>query len=169
MLAAHEYDREKWKEETYEIFKCKTVEHAGLSFKTEVTADIKKLQTLMKRSTLFLLPLKSDSPLFGTEALAAIAAGVPALISKHSSLARTLHEITGNESVVCETKTQSSIDRWKDRILERLLRPDKSQRTADRLREQLFLDTSITQTHLDFINIIASKFFPCKLKNQLQK
>ena len=43
-------------------------------------------------------------------------------------------------------------------MLEKLLRPDESQRAANRLRKQLLLDTSIAETHLDFINIIASKF-----------
>ena len=160
MLAAHEDDREKWREETDEIFKSKTIDHVGISFKTEVPADISKLQSFMKRSTLFLLPLKSDSPLFGTEALTAIAAGIPVLVSKHSGLACFLNEITGSESVVYEMKTQSSIDRWKDKMLERILRPDESQREANTLREQLLLDTSIAQTHLDFINVVASRFFP---------
>ena len=165
MLAAHEDDREKRKVETDEIFKNKTAEHIGISFKTEVSADINKLQILMKISTLFLLPLKSDSPLFGTEALAAIAAGVPVLVSRYSGIACLLRGMSEDESVVYGTKRESRPDIWKDRILERLLRPEESQRAANRLREKLLLDTSIAKTHLDFINIIASKFF-CKSVSQ---
>ena len=158
MLAAHEDDRERWREEADDLFKNKIVEDVGISFRTEVPADINKLQTLMKRSTLFLLPLKSDSPLFGTEALAAIAAGVPVLVSRYSGIARLLRGMAEDEPVVYGTKLQSRTDIWKDRILERLLRPEESQRAASRLREQLLLDTSIAQTHLDFINVIAGKF-----------
>ena len=102
--------------------------------------------------------MKSDSPLFGTEALAAIAAGVPILISRYSGLAHLLQGIAEDEPVVYGTKLESATDIWRDRILERLLRPEESQKAADRLREQLLLDTSIAQTHLDFINFITSKF-----------
>ena len=128
---------------------------------TEVPANISKLQTRMKRSTLFLLPLKPDSPLFGTEALAAIAAGVPTLVSRYSGIARLLRGMAEDKSVVYGTKLQSKANIWKDRILERLLRPEESQNAANRLKEKLLLDTSIAQAHLDFINVIASKFSQC--------
>ena len=158
MLAAHENDRAKWKEESDKIFQRKNVTHVGLSSHAESPTDINKLQSHLKRSTLFLLPLRPDSPLFGTEALGAIAAGVPVLVSRYSGLARFLREIVGDESVVYETKSQSATDTWKDRILERLLRPEEPQKTANKLREQFLLDTNIAETHLEFINTIASKF-----------
>ena len=158
MLAAQEDDRDKWKAASNKIFKSKSGEHTGLSFKAEVPKDITSLQSYLKRSALFLLPLKPDSPLFGTEAFAAIAAGVPVLVSRYSGIAHLLHQIFGDESVVYETTAQGSIDLWKNRIIERLLRPEEVQKAANKLREQLLLDTSITQTHLDFISIIASKF-----------
>ena len=63
-----------------------------------------------------------------------------------------------DESVVYGTKLESHLETWKDRILQKLLRPDESQKAANRLREQLLLATSIAQTHLDFINVIASEF-----------
>ena len=164
MLAAHEDDREKWKVESNKEFKRQNIHNTGLHFKTEVPTDTTELQSYLRRSTLFLLPLKPDSPLFGTEALVAIAAGVPVLVSKYSGIARLLQGMVEDEPVVYETKSQSAINIWKDRILERLLRPDESQRVANRLREKLLLDTSIAQTHLDFINIIASKHSNCFLK-----
>ena len=158
MLAAHEDDKEKWKVESDKILQRKNVTHVGLSIHVESPTDINKLQSYLKRSILFLLPMKPDSPLFGTEALSAIAAGIPVLVSKYSGLARFLREIIGDESVVYETKSQSATDTWKDRILERLLRPEESQRTANKLREQLLLNTSMAETHLEFVNVVASKF-----------
>ena len=158
MLAAQEDDREKWKLASDKILKGENVERTGLSSYVETPKDITKLQSCLKRSTLFLLPLKSDSPLFGTEALSAIAAGVPVLIARYSGIATLLQQMAEDEPVVYETKSQSPVDLWKDRILERLLRPEESQRAAIRLKEQLLLDTSIAETHLNFINIIASKF-----------
>ena len=158
MLAAHDDDRGRWKGESEKEFKRQNVHHTGLSFKTEVPTDITKLQFHLKKSTLFLLPLKPDSPLFGTQTLTAIAAGVPVLVSKYSGIARLLNGMAEDESVVYENKSQSATDLWKERILERILRPEESQRTANRLREKLLLDTMIMETHLDFINITTSKF-----------
>ena len=157
MLAAHEDDVGRWKATNVKILQRKK-QHQGLSFKTEVPTDINKLQSYLKRSTLFLLPLKPDSPLFGTEALAAIAAGVPILVSKYCGLASLLQRMAEDEPVVYGTKLESHLETWKERILQKLLRPDESQKAANRLREQLVLDTSIAQTHLDFINVIASEF-----------
>ena len=157
MLAAYEDDIEEWKAISREIFRNENVEHTGLSFKTEVPKDITSLQSYLKRSTLFLLPLKPDSPLFGTEALSAIAAGIPILVSRYSGIARLLQKMAEDEPAVYGIKSQSAKDLWKERILQKLLRPGESQLSANRLREELLLDTSIAQTHLDFINIIASK------------
>ena len=157
MLAAHEDDREKWKVVSREIFESKHVEHTGLSFKAEVPKDITSLQSCLKRSNLFLLPLKPDSPLFGTEALAAIAAGVPILVSRYSGIARLLQKMAEDEPVVYGIKSQSATELWKERILQRLLRPGESQQSGNRLIGHLLLDTRIAQTHLDFINVIASK------------
>ena len=130
MLVAHEDDTGKWKSTSEKILEMKE-QHTGLSFKTEVPTDINKLQSYLKRSTLFLLPLKPDSPVFGTEALSAIAAGVPILVSRYSGIARLLQKMAEDEPVVYGTKLESPSHTWKDRILERLLRPDESQRTAD--------------------------------------
>ena len=159
MLAAQEDDRNKWKVESDEILRSKNAQAKGLTFKTETPADNAKLQSYLKRSSLFLLPLKPDSPLFGTEGLSAIAAGVPILVSRYSGIAQLLKGMAEHDPIVCETKSQSATDIWKYKILERLLRPGESQEAANRLREQLLLDSSIAETHLEFINIIASKFF----------
>ena len=117
------------------------------------------MKTWLRKSNLFILPLKPDSPLFGTEALPAVAAGVPILVSNHSGIASVLKTILQDKSVVKESSLEPDEETWKDRILQKLLRPEESQRTAARLREQLLLDSSIVQSHLDFIQIIAGKIF----------
>ena len=104
-----------------------------------------------------ILPLKQGSPIFGTEALSAIAAGVPVLVSSHSGLASLLEMICQDDSVVRESVLDSDVDVWKEAILQRLLRPDDSQLKATRLREQLLLDSSIAETNLDFIGTIVGK------------
>ena len=124
MLAAHEDDRGQWKSARNEIIESNSVQNASLSFHVEIPTDINKMKLYLKRSSLFLLPLKSDSPLFGTEALAAIAAGVPVLVSRYSGVARLLQKMTEDEPVVYGIKSQSATELWKDKILERLLRPE---------------------------------------------
>ena len=79
-------------------------------------------------------------------------------MSRYSGIARLLQKMAEDESVVYGIKSQSATELWRDKILERLLRPEESQRAANRLREQLLLDVSIVETHLKFINIISSKF-----------
>ena len=106
---------------------------------------------------MFLLPLKADSPLFGAEALAAIAAGVPVLLSKDSGLASLLNTMIEDEPIVGKNKLKVNAQTWKERIIQKLVKPEESQHTARKLREQFLLDTSIAQTHLDFINTIAGK------------
>ena len=69
MLAAHEDDKGSWKSARNEIFPSIDADGAGVSFQVEIPANINKLKLYMNRSALFLLPLKSDSPLFGSEAL----------------------------------------------------------------------------------------------------
>ena len=109
----------------------------------------------MKKSNLFLLPLKQNSPVFGTDALAAIAAGVPVLVSRYSGLAALLREIQQDEPVV--HKNESEIKVWKERIIQKLVNPKAAQQRAITLREKLLLDTSIAQTHLDFISITTGR------------
>ena len=118
---------------------------------------LEKLKTYMRKSNLLILPLKPDSPLFGTEALSAVAAGVPILVSSHSGMASILETIAQNESVVQESSLESDEETWKDKVIRTLVKPEDSQRIANTLREQLLLDTKITQTRLDFASIIGGK------------
>ena len=80
-------------------------------------------------------------------------------MSNHSGIASVLKTIIHDQSVVQESSLEPDEETWKDRILQKLLRPEESQRTAARLREQLLLDSSIAQSHLDFNQIIAGKIF----------
>ena len=130
-----------------------------LYFQVDSPENIEKMKEKMRKSNLMILPLKPGSPLFGTEALSAIAAGVPVLVSNHSGMATLLETIYQVESIIQESTLDSDAETWKEGILQKLLRPEDSQRKADRMREQLLLDTSIVQTHLDFIRALLGKIF----------
>ena len=151
VLTENEEDKEKWKKEFSELLEKEESKAQSLHFQTDVPETIEKLKTHMRKSNVFLLPLKKGSPLFGTETLSAVAAGVPVLVSKNSGMASLLEDA----SIVKEPNAKS----WREGILQKLLNPEDSQREAKRLREQLLKNTSIVQTHLDFARTIVGKIY----------
>ena len=158
LLVANEDDKAKWKEHFEEVLERQNLNDTDLSFQTETPLTMDKMKINLRKMNLFLLPLKSDSPLFGTEALAAIAAGVPVLLSKDSGLASLLNTMIEDEPIVGKNKLKANAQTWKERIIQKLVKPEESRIAAKRLREQLLLDTMIAQTHLDFINTITGKY-----------
>ena len=127
-------------------------EHEG-SFQCKFVPEIEDLKYHMRKSDLFLLPLKVSSPLFGTEALSAIATGVPALVPRHTTMDSLLMEMNAEKSVISEPH----IDAWAQRISQMIRNPDAAQHEASNLKDRLLLDTSISATHLDCINIISGR------------
>ena len=158
ILVANAAEKTEWKKHFDEVMLTENMTDTGLSFQAEAPLVMDKMKVYMRKSNLFLLPLKSDSPVFGTEALAAIAAGVPVLVSRDSGLASLLKTMAEDEPVVNKTKSELH---WKERIIHKLVKPEEAQIAAKRLREQLLLDTSISQTHLDFINVISGRYDRC--------
>ena len=158
LLAAEEEEKANWKENFEEVLQGPNLKDTGLSFQAEAPLTLDNMKIHLRKSNLFLLPLRQDTPLFGTEALSAIAAGVPVLISRDSGLASLLKTMVADESVVHRNKLQLDAQSWKERIIQKLVRPEETHIAAKTLREQLLLDTSIAQTHLDFINTIAGIF-----------
>ena len=160
ILTDKKEDKDEWKKEFSELIQRETFKGRSLHFQLDAAETLEKLKTYTRKSNLFILPLKPDSPLFGTEALSAVAAGVPILVSTHSGMGKLLKSIIQDESIVHESSLEpDDMEIWKDRILQKLLRPKESQKTANVLREQLLLDTSIAQTHLDFTRILTGKIF----------
>ena len=106
LLAAREEEKCEWKEAFDQILSGRNFNATGLSFQAESPLTSDTIEIQMRKSNLFLLPLKQNSPLFGTEALAAIAAGVPVLVSEYSGLASLLRTMVGDESVVYRNKTE---------------------------------------------------------------
>ena len=95
-----------------------------------------------------------------------MASGVPILVSYHSEMASILKMITQDDSIVRESSLKSGEELWKDKIIQKLLKPQDSQKTANMLKEELLLNTTIAQTHIDFISIIAGEtlYFTFKIQ-----
>ena len=153
LLAVKEEDRNEWKSWFREINLDQKIQMSGLSFECPPAENFDRIKRQLKRSNLFIQPLVSDSVLFGTDVLAAAAAGVPILVSQNSGVASAL----GRNMIVRQTGNMSPVDTWSDEILRKILKPKESQHMAMTFREQLLLDTSISKTHLDFVNAIAGK------------
>ena len=157
LLIDNKDDKDLWKKEFKDFIQKQ--EHGGrsLNFYPDAPETLEKLKTHLRKSNLFILPLKPHSPLFGTEALTAVAAGVPILVSSHSGIASFFKTITQDESVVNESSLESEEETWRDKIIQKLLRSEEAQGTAIRLRDQLLLDSSIAQSYIDFTKIVAGK------------
>ena len=153
LLAVEEEDRSDWKLWFSRINLDQNVQTSGLSFECPPAENFDSIKRQLKRSNLFIQPLVSESVLFGADALAAAAAGVPILVSQNSGIASAL----GHNMVVPQIGNILPVDQWSDEILRKILKPKESQHMAMTFREQLLLDTDISQTHLDFISTIASK------------
>ena len=158
VLTDLEEDKEKWKQEFSELIQKEDSQGCSLFVRSDAPENLEKLKTHMRRSNLFILPLKADSPLFGTEALSAVAAGVPILVSTHAGMASVLKTKYQDASILKKSDTET----WKDGILSKLLTPEVSQQMANRLREELLLDTHIAQIHLVFTaTVVGKKFKMC--------
>ena len=155
LLAVRKEDRSEWRS----WFNEQDIHTSGLSFECPPGENFDRLKRQLKRSNLFIQPLVSDSILFGVEALSAAAAEVPILISQNSGVASVLESSIQYEMIVRQTN-MPFVDAWKEAILQKILRPEESQRKASELRKQLLLDRSISKTHLDFTSTIVGKSQP---------
>ena len=155
ILTARKEDNEKWKTNIDQLLHGTVVKQKNIKFQCLAPEDIKQLETHMRKINLFIFPAKTDSPVFGTETLAAVAAGVPILVSKQSGIASVLSKMAKGESSLVESGSDSEI--WSKHIIGKIMNPEEAQRRASSLREQLLLDVIIASTHLDFINIVAGR------------
>ena len=157
MITDIKEDKVGWRKEYKELTKGQEALGRVLNFQADSSDNFEKLKAQLRKSNLMILPWRLGSPLFGSETLSAIAAGVPVLLSNHSGMASVLEMIFQDDSVVRESTLDSDTEMWKKAILQKLLRSVDTQLKATRLREQLLLDTSIAQTHLNFIGTIVGK------------
>ena len=130
--------------------------YSGLRFECIVPENIKKLKSELKRSSLILLPLKAEASEFGSEVLVAVAAGVPVLISRYSGFASLLQAMAADTDAVV---SKSDVESWKNSIVDSILQKKNTRGYTRWLQQHLPQETSITSTHLDFMNIISSTEF----------
>ena len=64
LLSAEEEEKPKWKKMFEDILRRKNLNDTGLTFKVEALLTIDKMKAHMRKTNLFLLPLKQNSPPF---------------------------------------------------------------------------------------------------------
>ena len=156
LIADKEDDKISWEENLKGIKQKAHLDGRVPTLRVQVPADNSKLIPHLKRATVLILPLKPESPLFGTEALVAMAAGVPILVSRNSGIASYLHSKSLSEPIVWDHKgTAKDVETWKERLIQKIVNPNEALGTTRELRKMLLLDTDIASTHLDFIQTVA--------------
>ena len=86
MLAARNEDVQPWEHKFHGVLEEKNLTLDSLKFQCSATENDLTLKSNLRKSNLFLFPSKFDSPIFGTECLMTIAAGVPVLVSVYSGI-----------------------------------------------------------------------------------
>ena len=157
LLTENREDKDQWKKEFEDILKSEEVRGQTLQIRVDSQEDVEKMKVHMRDSNLMILPLKPGTHVFDCVALSAIAAAVPLLVSTYPVIAPLSEGICQYEYTIHESKLDFDSERWTEIIIEKILRPEDSQLKATKMREQLLLDTSVTQTHLDFIKTIVGK------------
>ena len=160
VLASNQEERDAWETSFKEIKDRELTRDKRLSFEFHVIENTNKLKSLMKMTTVMLLPLKSNSPLFGMEALIAAYSGVPVLVSSNSGIASLMNSLGEGEAIVYNTTGNLRNDSkvWSERIIQKIRDPDQAQIMAQSLRGTLLLDTSIAASHIEFIKIVTGKY-----------
>ena len=158
VLTPNQNERDLWARSFNEIKENQPTKYQGLTFEFQSVNNTDELKTFMRQTSVLLLPLIPGSPLFGTEALSAAAAGTSILVSSNSGMASLLHHLDEVKSVI-HNKGALNADAqlWNVRITEKLTKPKDAQQEAENIRAKLIQDTTIASSHLDFIRIITGK------------
>ena len=131
-----------------------------VTFRCDAVQDTQDMIFQFGKTDLFLAPFQTPSPLFGAEALSALAAGVPILISRHCGLGSLLVEMDEKGSVVVETDRGT----WADRITQKIVDPEAARSEAKKLRERFLLDTRIATSQMEFAKVISGQYPRYRLK-----
>ena len=160
LLASREEEKTYWEKMFLDIKERCQMKVRAPAFKFHAPDDLKKLIPHLKRGTLFVLPLKSDSSWYGLEALVAMASGVPVLTSRNAGIATLLQTMGMSEPTVLDDKGRAQkVTTWKERMVYKITNPEETQKTAAELRKMLLLDTRIASTHLEAVKIVTGKSF----------
>ena len=115
------------------------------------------LKTCEEENALVLFPLKKNYSVFGLEALTAVSAGVPILVSDNSGVVALLDDMgdEGHSVVRHKNGFNSNVRAWTEKIWEKISDQSKARAQAAKLRENLLRSTKIETNHLEFVSRIT--------------
>ena len=164
LVATKEEEKPLWEKNFNDIKEKHKVQGRTPNFKFCAPQKLEKLRPLIKRAAVVVLPTKQDATPFGVETWNALAAGIPALVSRSSGLASFLDDKGVAEAVVWDGQGfTESTEEWKKRLVQKITNPNEAQQIAQELREILKLDTCTALSHRNFINYVTRKL---KLQNR---
>ena len=162
ILGVHPDERDSWKEVFERIKNEQPEKKKDIIFRFGVINKTKDLKDFMKQTSVLLLPLKADSPLFGVEALAAASAGTPFLVSSKAGITSLLEEIGETSRIILdEGDLQNDSLFWKGRILDTIENPEHVRLQSENIKLKLIQDATIASSHLAFIRAVAGEYHSC--------
>ena len=158
VITSTEDEKSSWEENLKTIQEKHKIDGSSPGFKFCCPKTPQKLQPLMKRATVVILPLKGDNPVFGTETLNALAAGIPILVSKNSGIASFLYDKGLQDgSVVWDGEgPKKNVEEWKKKLIRTITNQEEALRLAESVRKLLHLDVKTEGTHKAFVEYIVT-------------
>ena len=159
-------DKPLWENTVRDLKEKHNIVDNALDVQFHTIQTLQKFTSLIRSATVSLFPTQPRSPIFGTEVLGAMAAGVPVLVSRSSGVASFLHSVGESEPIVWDGQVFiEDVETWKQRLLEKLTNREQAQTVAAELRKILLLGAKIPATHLSFMKFITGKVYSFFSKN----
>ncbi len=158
-------DSKAWTEQFKVIHREVNEKFNRLDFKCEGN-DIK---SWLKSSSVSILPFQLKTTAFGIEALWAAYAGLPVLVSNSAGVSKYLQNLGHIESDPLVNYTgnfEEDTEEWSKRLKEKLCHPKEAQEIADKIRKKCLVNSTIEDSHLKFLHIIAGM---CDFSNILSR
>ena len=133
LLTENREDKDQWKKEFEEILKSEEARGQTLQFHVDSQENVEKMKVHMRESNLMILPLKPGTPVFDCIALSAIAAAVPILVSNYPGISSLPDCVCQHEYNIHESKLDFDSEKWKEIIIQKILRPEDSQIKATKV------------------------------------
>ncbi len=150
-------ERDGWKCRFDEILHNVSKDDKRLSFMYKNVRDQNEFKGILRRTSLYILPLQKESALFGIEALVACSAGIPVLVAKNSGFADVLYTMLAHDSFLEVGGTDKDVEKWGNRIMQKILNTRDTADEASAVKQGLIVNSSIELSHLNFINTIIGK------------
>ena len=130
------------------------------TFTFPVAKEIEKVQSLLSRSALFMLPQNPQCYRYGVVVLYAIAANVPILVSANSGIASTIQKKGLTEPKVWDNKGScKNTEEWKQRIIQKITDPQKASLMPMETRKAFAECEDTTDAHMNFIKYVVGRCF----------